>query len=148
DGLVGGQVADLEAEGSSDREGGSAERLHFIHARKTGALFQASLRMGGALAGMDAVDLDRLEEFAKRFGLAFQIVDDLLDVVGDAGRLGKEVGKDEARRKLTFPALHGVSGARRLAKDEIDAAKASLLPFGERAAFLCDLADFVLDRQT
>lgn len=149
-GLIGGQVVDLQSEGQAglSEESDAARRLEYIHAHKTGALFRASMRMGARLAGADEQALKRLDAYARHFGLAFQIVDDLLDVEGDAPTLGKEVGSDARKGKLTFPALYGVDTARRMAKTQIDEALKALVPFGDRAGFLAELAEFVLHRQS
>ncbi len=157
-GLIGGQVVDLESEGrlsadAADAGGAGsalerpADLLKYIHTHKTGALFAACLRMGGFLGGVESSTLERLTEYARGFGMAFQIVDDLLDVEGDEATLGKQVGSDERRGKLTFPALYGADRARSMAREHIEAAKESLSEFGERGAFLCNLADFVLHRE-
>src|SRR5690606_6040058 len=120
-GLIGGQVVDLEAEGNpkgspapatgrheptGGRPADAAAMLGYIHAHKTGALFRASLRAGGLIAGADADALMRLDAYAESFGLAFQIVDDLLDVEGEPEKLGKATGSDARKGKLTFPAVY------------------------------------------
>lgn len=157
-GLIGGQVVDLEAERRPGEEeshrarlGGpadDAQLLEYIHTHKTGALFCAAARIGALAAGADEPALAALGEYAKRLGLAFQIVDDLLDIEGDERLLGKGVGADARRGKLTYPALYGVEAARRRARDEVEAAKAALAPFGERASFLEELAEFTLARRS
>jgi geranylgeranyl diphosphate synthase, type II len=137
--LVGGQADDLAAQ---FRHLG-VERLQSIHRRKTGALFRASLQLGGIAAGASAEQLASLAAYADRLGLAFQIVDDLLDVSGNESKLGKRVGKDRDHGKVTYPALLGVDESRRLAGELIEQAVASVASFGERAARLCELAEFV-----
>ena len=101
-------------------------------------------RIGALVAGADEPALAALGQYAERLGLAFQIVDDLLDIEGDEQLLGKGVGADACPGKLTYPALYGVDAARRRACDEVDGAKAALAPFGERASFLEQLAEYTL----
>ncbi|MFO0906648.1 MAG: farnesyl diphosphate synthase [Pirellulales bacterium] len=140
--LVGGQADDLAAE---TRGGGPAE-LERIHRRKTGAMFLVSLRLGGVIAGADDARLAALETYGKTLGLAFQIVDDLLDVAGSEGALGKRVGKDSDRGKLTFPGVWGVDESRRRARELVEEAMASVEPWGAPAATLVGLAQYVLER--
>ena len=156
-GMVGGQVADLEAEQqSADRQLGHATdkshetsgltQLEAIHRRKTGRLLMSAVTLGARVAQAKAEMVNRLEEFGKRVGLAFQIADDLLDVTGDAAKLGKNVGKDATLGKMTYPGLLGIEGSRRKADDLIDEACRLLEPFGERAGPLIALARFVTHR--
>jgi len=142
-GLVAGQVADLEAEG---RELALPE-LEFIHTRKTGALILASVRAGALAAGADRARTAALGEYARRVGLGFQIVDDLLDVEGDPGLTGKGTGRDSARRKATWPSLFGVEAARARAAELIEEGVAALGGFGEEADPLRALARFVGGRR-
>ncbi|MHB1033698.1 MAG: polyprenyl synthetase family protein [Pirellulales bacterium] len=140
--LVGGQADDLAAQAS----GGSPETLESIHHRKTGALIRASLRMGGLVSGADASTLSALDAYGVRLGLAFQIVDDLLDVRGDEQAVGKRVGKDSACGKLTFPGVLGVDESASRAEQAIAEAIASLAPLGAPAGGLQSLARYVLER--
>ena len=140
--LVGGQADDLAGESF----GGNIDRLESIHGRKTGALFLASLIMGGQVAGATVRQQAALEEYGKRIGLAFQIVDDLLDVRGDATAMGKRAGKDSDRGKLTFPGVLGVDESERRATVLVDEACAALEPLGEGASGLEALARYVLER--
>ncbi len=140
--LVGGQADDLAAE---TRGGGPAE-LERIHRRKTGAMFLVSLRLGGLLAGADAATLGALHTYGQTLGLAFQVVDDLLDVAGSEGNLGKRVGKDSDRGKLTFPGVWGVDESRRRASQLIEEAIAAVSPWGARGQTLVGLARYVLER--
>lgn len=142
-GMVGGQVQDLEWEG---RQAG-LEQLRRIHALKTGALFRASLRCGGILAGAGDAELAQLDRYAAQFGLAFQIQDDILDVVGDVGKTGKGVGRDLKLEKSTYVALFGLEGAQAQARAAVADAVAALEPFGARAQVLRALALFVVDRE-
>jgi geranylgeranyl diphosphate synthase type II len=120
--------------------------LESIHRRKTGALIGVSPKLGGSAAGGDRRRIDALAAFGSEIGLAFQIVDDLLDVVGDEEELGKRVGKDSGRGKLTFPGLLGVAESRRRAAAAVDRAVGALAPLGSAATGLEALARFVLDR--
>jgi geranylgeranyl diphosphate synthase type II len=140
--LVGGQVDDLQG----TRDAGDLARLERIHRRKTGALFQVSLRLGGRLAQAAVAPIEALDAFGRKLGLAFQIVDDLLDEKGDAVALGKSVGKDRQQAKLTFPALLGVAESQRRADALIRDAWLELDVFGDRAACLQSLAHYVLER--
>jgi geranylgeranyl diphosphate synthase type II len=137
--LVGGQADDLAAE---FRHIGLA-RLQSIHRRKTGALFRASLQLGGIAAGATTEQLQSLAQFGEHLGHAFQIVDDLLDVNGEENNVGKRLGKDRRRGKVTYPALLGVAESRRQAQELISKACVALEPFGPAAAPLRELAEFV-----
>jgi geranylgeranyl diphosphate synthase, type II len=140
--LVGGQADDTSGALS---EGGLAA-LESIHRRKTGAMIAVSLRLGAMTAEADRAEVDALADYGARIGLAFQITDDLLDARGDASTVGKRVGKDSQRGKLTFPGLLGIEGSVRHAQRRIDEACAALAPFGARAGRLESLARFVLER--
>jgi geranylgeranyl diphosphate synthase, type II len=139
--LVGGQADDLASQGRGD-----LAALESIHRRKTGAMFLVSLRLGAMTAGANAEQHDALEQYGRRMGLAFQIMDDLLDVSGDETTLGKRVGKDADRGKLTFPGLLGIDESRRRATRLIDEACRALEPLGPSAEGLDALARYVLER--
>jgi geranylgeranyl diphosphate synthase type II len=143
-GLIGGQVMDLESEGRSiDRA--ALERLHRA---KTGALLGACVRGGAILGGAPADELEALSRYASAIGLAFQVVDDVLDATGDAQSLGKTAGKDEAARKATYVSLHGIERARELAADLLQGALAAVAPLGARAGLLQALARQIVDRRS
>lgn len=142
-GMVGGQMADLQAEGRNDA---TLEALEAIHRRKTGALLRASLRLGGLVAGADAVRLRALDGYGHAVGLAFQIVDDLLDVEGDEAKLGKRVRKDSELGKWTYPGLLGVEGSRNRARQLAEEAVEALTPLGGRGDRLRALALDLLKR--
>lgn len=142
DGLIAGQAADLLA---TERDIGF-ELLERIHRGKTGALFNASAVAGGMIAGADRSSLAALSAFAKNLGLAFQIIDDLLDVEGDPAATGKAVRKDA--RKTTFVSFSGTEGAHQLASELCQTAERALAPFGRRAARLRELSAFVAERRT
>ena len=140
--LVGGQADDLAAE----TLGGGPDDLEKIHRRETGAMFLVSLRLGAIIAGADEDRLRRLDHYGRTLGLAFQIVDDLLDVKGDAQALGKRVGKDSDRGKLTFPGVWGVEASRVRAAELIREAVAAVSEWGDGARQLIGLAHYVLER--
>jgi geranylgeranyl diphosphate synthase type II len=142
-GMVGGQMADLQAEGRADA---TVEALEAIHRRKTGALLRAALRVGALVARAPLDEIAALDRYGDSVGLAFQIVDDLLDVEGDEAKLGKRVNKDSGLGKWTYPALLGVEGSRRKARRLADEAVAALAPLGERAGALRALALDLLER--
>jgi geranylgeranyl diphosphate synthase type II len=154
--LVGGQADDLanQAAGSvirsavqSSSSQMSLAMLESIHQRKTGAMFHASLRLGGLVAEADPPRQKALETYGRKLGLAFQIVDDLLDVEGDETAVGKRLGKDTHRGKMTFPAVLGAEESRRYARQTIDDAVAALVPLAPAEERLADLARFVLERK-
>ena len=142
-GMVGGQVVDMLSEGKEI----DLETLKYIHAHKTGALFRASIRSGAILSGASEEDLERLTSFAEYLGLAFQITDDILDVVGDEEKLGKPVGSDEEHVKATYPALVGLEESKRLAREVVQKGKEALEPYGEKAKIFKQLLDFILTRE-
>ena len=141
--LVGGQVVDLESEGQPDV---SLETLNFIHNHKTAALLEACVVCGGILAGTPEPDLQRLSRYAQNIGLAFQIVDDILDITATQEQLGKTAGKDQKAQKVTYPSLWGLEESQRQAQQLIEAASAELADFGDRARPLLALADFIISR--
>jgi geranylgeranyl diphosphate synthase type II len=142
-GMVGGQVVDIESEGKAV----SAGTLEYIHLHKTAALIRASLRVGARLAGGDAAAVAAISEAGRDLGLAFQIVDDILDVEGSLEQLGKTAGSDERKQKATYPALHGLEASRREARRLVERVKTRLAGFGERGAPLGALADYVFERK-
>jgi geranylgeranyl diphosphate synthase type II len=142
-GMIGGQVCDLEGE----RRAPDAALLEAIHRAKTGALLRASLRMGGIYAGADQEQLSALSCYGEHVGLAFQIVDDLLDVEQSSEALGKTAGKDAQQHKITFPAVYGLERSRAMAEEERLAAHLALRPFDERAERLRELAGFIVHRR-
>lgn len=140
--LVGGQMDDLWAE----KNGGDKVLLAAIHTRKTGAMITVSLELGGLSAGAGSEQLDRLRQYGEHIGLAFQIVDDLLDEQSSDQQMGKRTGKDRDRGKLTYPGLYGLEASRREARRQIDGAIAAIGAFGPEAIPLRQLATFVLER--
>ena len=144
EGMVGGQLLDLLAEGTAPDAAG----LEAIHRAKTAALLSAACALGGEAAGAEHEIVDALVDFGTYLGLAFQIVDDLLDVTGDPDHTGKTPGADAARAKATYPAVHGLEGAREQAETAAGVARAALEPLMDRpgAAVLLETLDFVVDR--
>ena len=143
-GMVGGQVVDIESEGKTI----TAEALEYIHIHKTAALLRASLSVGARLGGAAAAALAAVADAGQSLGLAFQIVDDILDVEGSLETLGKTAGSDERKQKVTYPTLHGIEASRREARRLIERTKSRLSAFGARSAPLCALADFVVERKS
>lgn len=142
-GLVGGQVVDLESEGKSDI---TLETLNFIHNHKTAALLEAAVTSGGILAGASEDTIQCLSRYAKNIGLAFQIVDDILDITATQEELGKTVGKDLQAQKATYPSFWGLEKSREQAQLLIQQAKAEMAPFGELAIPLMAIADYIAAR--
>ena len=142
-GMVAGQTADLEAEGTGVAE---IEQLQAIHLRKTGRLLRSALTMGGRIAGASPEALTRLSQYGENIGLAFQITDDLLDIVGEQEKMGKGVRKDAKLGKLTYPFLLGIQESRKRARSLISEACSAFSGFGEASQRLEALAHFVLER--
>ena len=143
DGMVGGQVADVAGEGKSL----NLDEIEEIHKGKTGALLTASARLGGILAGGTERQVKALTDYAQALGLAFQIKDDILDVVGNSEILGKPAGSDLRQGKATYVSLLGLEGAEHELHAQILKAQAALKPFDEGAIFLSELAYFIEQRQ-
>ena len=143
DGMVGGQVADLEAEGRAIQPA----ELEYIHRSKTAALIRASLVAGAIAGGADEENVARLKRFGETIGWAFQVVDDILDVEESSASLGKTAGKDAAQKKATYPGLYGLETSRAFAKELESRAMAELEPYGPRAARLRELADLIVHRR-
>jgi geranylgeranyl diphosphate synthase type II len=143
DGMIGGQVVDLEAEQTTP----TMEMLEYIHRAKTAALIMASLVSGGLYAGAKDGEVKKLRAFGQSIGLAFQIVDDVLDVTQTSEQLGKTAGKDTAAQKVTYPALFGIEESERKADALVSSAFSELESFGERAERLKELARYLVERK-
>jgi geranylgeranyl diphosphate synthase type II len=141
-GMIGGQVHDIEGEGQP----ATAELLESIHRAKTGALLRASVRMGAICAGATPEQYDALSHYGEHVGLAFQIIDDVLDVEQPSEALGKTAGKDVAQGKITFPAVYGLSRSKDMADAELHRAHECLALFGDRGRWLHELADLIVHR--
>ncbi len=142
DGMIGGQVIDIESEGKTI----DAVTLMTMHLHKTAALIMASAKIGALVGGGDKEDLVSMEEFARYLGIAFQIKDDILDVVGNEEDLGKKVGMDSQLEKSTFVSIYGVEQAEQLLVDYTQKAIETLERYGDNAEFLMELSKFLLDR--
>ncbi len=140
--LIAGQVADLEGEGKKT----SAAQLKYIHERKTSALLCCSVRLGGMSANCTAAQLKALTDFGYHVGLAFQVIDDILDVTQTSEKLGKTAGKDTKAQKATYPSIVGLEKSRKIAQQLTERAFNALKPFRGKAAALEALAEFLLKR--
>jgi geranylgeranyl diphosphate synthase type II len=143
-GMIGGQVVDIQSEGKSV----DAETLMYIHRHKTAALIRAALRSGAVLAGAESAALQAITEAGERLGLAFQIVDDILDVEGSLEELGKAAGSDKRKKKATFPEQFGLEVSKQKAKALIEDAKQALAVLGPHVEPLRALADFIMERRS
>jgi geranylgeranyl diphosphate synthase type II len=143
-GMVGGQVVDMESEGKTI----DLPTLQYIHTRKTGALILAAIQAGALLGGADEASLAALTRYGEAAGLAFQIADDILDVVGDQAVIGKDVGSDQERGKATYVALLGLEEARVRARELRDLGVAALAPLGGPAEPLRRIAHYIVDRSS
>ena len=142
-GMIGGQVHDIEGEGQPP----TAELLESIHRAKTGALLRASVRIGAICAMATSDQYNALSSYGEHVGLAFQIIDDILDVEQPSEALGKTAGKDAEQGKITFPAVYGIDRSKTMAASELTAAHDSLAVFGDRARWLHELADLIVHRK-
>lgn len=142
-GMVGGQALDI----TSENKKLTYEEMKQLHEAKTGAMFIAAVRSGALLAGADDVSLEALTKFASLFGLAFQITDDIMDVVGDAAIMGKPVGSDAKLNKSTYVSLYGLDKARAMAADTLAQAETVLEPFGMKAEPLLEITRHMINRQ-
>jgi len=142
-GMIGGQVIDLQMAGRAV----DSQALAYLHSAKTGAFIRAAVRAGVLYAQGGEEDLARLTSYGEKIGLAFQIVDDLLDVLGTQESLGKTVGKDDRQQKATYPAVHGIEASQRMAAQLVSEACEVLEPYGDRAHILQSIARYLLVRQ-
>jgi len=144
DGMVGGQVIDIESEGKDV----GPDTLEYIHRHKTAALIRVSLTAGTMLGGGRDAQVAPIRRAGEALGLAFQIVDDILDVEGSLAELGKTAGSDVRKKKITYPALHGLDASKRKARELIEETKRVLEPLGQSAEPIRALADFVFERRS
>jgi len=144
EGMIGGQVVDLE----SERRAVSAETVEYIHRSKTGAMIRAAVRSGAIAGGASERELEAVSRYGENIGLAFQIIDDILDVESSSEKLGKTAGKDAAQQKATYPSIHGLERSRELAAAAIQKALAALEPFGARAHWLREIALYLGARKS
>jgi geranylgeranyl diphosphate synthase, type II len=143
-GMVSGQVVDLLSENKQI----DSDTLKYMHQQKTGAMFRAAVRSGAWLAGASERQLAALTEYAKQFGLAFQITDDVLDVIGSSDKIGKPIGSDERNHKSTYVSLYTLEGAQKLARQSVEQAIKALEIFGEEAEILRQLVQYLLTRES
>lgn len=143
-GMIGGQVVDLQSEGKEI----DVKTLEYIHTHKTGALFRASVRAGALLAGASEEHLTALTSYAENFGLAFQITDDLLDIIGDEKKIGKPVGSDIRNKKVTYPSIYGLEESRRMAENNIELAVNALNGLPGQTEPLRMLVEYLLKRES
>lgn len=142
-GMIGGQVVDIESENKKI----NIDKLDFIHMNKTAAIMVGCMRAGAIIGGADEVQLENVTKYAKNIGLSFQIVDDILDIVGDESKLGKKVGSDIENDKSTYPSLLGLEKSKEIANELIQEAKLSINNINENSEFLNGLADYIVDRE-
>lgn len=142
-GMIGGQVVDIESEGKSI----DMKKLDFIHMNKTAAIIIGCMRAGAIIGGASEEELENVTKYAKNIGLSFQIVDDILDIVGDEAKLGKKVGSDIDNEKSTYPSLIGLEKSKETANKLIAEAKMSIDYINKDSEFLNNLADYIVDRE-
>jgi geranylgeranyl diphosphate synthase type II len=138
-GMIGGQVVDIESEGTK----ASRQTLEYIHKNKTAALIRACVRIGAMLANAPADAIAKLSAYGDSVGLAFQVIDDILDEEGTTEQIGKDAGSDREKGKVTFPSVVGMEESKKYAKELIDKANSCLGSFGEKARMLRELAEFI-----
>lgn len=143
-GMVGGQVVDVQSEGKEVGE----EILDYIHTHKTAVMIVASIRAGAVLSGAGENEIGALSDYGRNIGLAFQIADDILDVEGEQEILGKDIGSDRSRGKVTFPALFGLEASRKKGRDLVDNALADIAQFDSRAEPLRMIATYIIERSS
>ncbi|MEG2246782.1 MAG: polyprenyl synthetase family protein [Peptostreptococcaceae bacterium] len=143
DGMIGGQVVDIESEGKLI----DMDKLDFIHMNKTAAIIVGCMRAGAIIGGASEQQLENITRYAKNIGLSFQIVDDILDIVGDEAKLGKNVGSDIENDKSTYPSLIGLDESKKIANNLIEEAKLSIRKVNENREFLNGLADYIVARE-
>ena len=141
-GMIGGQVVDVESENKVIDK----DKLDFIHLNKTAAMIIGCMRAGAIVGGADKEALEKITTYAKNIGLSFQIVDDILDIIGEEEKLGKPIGSDLENHKSTYPSLLGLEESRRIANELIDEAKNSIKGLSSEVEFLNQLADYIINR--
>ncbi|HBF6469486.1 TPA: polyprenyl synthetase family protein [Clostridioides difficile] len=142
-GMIGGQVVDVESENKQIEK----EKLDYIHMNKTAAMMVGCMRAGATIGGANFEQMEEITKYAKNIGLSFQIVDDILDIVGDEAKLGKKVGSDIENHKSTYPSLLGLDKSKKIAHNLIDEAKKSIEKLSDDVDFLKGLAEYIIDRE-
>lgn len=144
EGMIGGQIVDMESEGKEI----DLDTLRYLHLNKTGAIIRSSCCIGVLMGGGSEEEINAVDEFAKNLGVAFQIQDDILDVIGNEAELGKPIGSDAEENKNTYVKLVGLEKSKEMAKEYSEKAKNSLALFGDKAQFLIELTDYLTDRKS
>ncbi|MBY2230117.1 polyprenyl synthetase family protein [Clostridioides difficile] len=142
-GMIGGQVVDVESENKQIEKA----KLDYIHMNKTAAMMVGCMRAGATIGGANFEQMEEITKYAKNIGLSFQIVDDILDIVGDEAKLGKKVGSDIENHKSTYPSLLGLDKSKEIAHNLIDEAKKSIEKLSDDVDFLKGLAEYIIDRE-
>ena len=142
-GMIGGQVVDVESENKQIEK----EKLDYIHMNKTAAMMVGCMRAGATIGGANSEQMEEITKYPKNIGLSFQIVDDILDIVGDEAKLGKKVGSDIENHKSTYPSLLGLDKSKEIAHNLIDEAKKSIEKLSDDVDFLKGLAEYIIDRE-
>ncbi|MCW0825134.1 polyprenyl synthetase family protein [Clostridioides difficile] len=142
-GMIGGQVVDVESENKQIEK----EKLDYIHMNKTAAMMVGCMRAGATIGGANSEQMEEITKYAKNIGLSFQIVDDILDILGDEAKLGKKVGSDIENHKSTYPSLLGLDKSKEIAHNLIDEAKKSIEKLSDDVDFLKGLAEYIIDRE-
>ncbi|HBG1696791.1 TPA: polyprenyl synthetase family protein [Clostridioides difficile] len=142
-GMIGGQVVDVESENKQIEK----EKLDYIHMNKTAAMMVGCMRAGATIGGANSEQMEEITKYAKNIGLSFQIVDDILDIVGNEAKLGKKVGSDIENHKSTYPSLLGLDKSKEIAHNLIDEAKKSIEKLSDDVDFLKGLAEYIIDRE-
>ena len=142
-GMIGGQVVDVESENKQIEK----EKLDYIHMNKTAAMMVGCMRAGATIGGANSEQMEEITKYAKNIGLSFQIVDDILDIVGDEAKLGKKVGSDIENHKSTYPSLLGLDKSKEIAHNLIDEAMKSIEKLSDDVDFLKGLAEYIIDRE-
>ncbi|HBG5343863.1 TPA: polyprenyl synthetase family protein [Clostridioides difficile] len=142
-GMIGGQVVDVESENKQIEK----EKLDYIHMNKTAAMMVGCMRAGATIGGANSEQMEEITKYAKNIGLSFQIVDDILDIVGDETKLGKKVGSDIENHKSTYPSLLGLDKSKEIAHNLIDEAKKSIEKLSDDVDFLKGLAEYIINRE-
>lgn len=142
--LIGGEVVDIECEGKKVDEW----TLNYMHSHKTGALITASVRAGATIGGANEEQLKKLTEYSENLGLAFQIRDDVLDIIGDQEKIGKDVGSDLEKEKATFPSVYGLEKSQEMVREVSQIAIEALEILGEKGMFLKEIADYLINRES
>jgi len=144
-GMVGGQVVDLEMENTGASNSLASKKLEYIHIHKTAKMIEVSVKAGAIIAGTSRIKINSISNYGMKIGIAFQILDDILDIIGDKKKLGKS-GSDTKNKKLTYPSVYGLDNSKKRAKQLVESAKNDIEIFGGKAAVLDGIADYIVNR--